>query len=66
VLGALPARRYWPVRGAGVKLHVLASRRVEERASAVPGSRQRVLLTPAALYARLVAGSASVWRSFAG
>jgi len=59
LVAAPAARRY--VAGAWSKreLHVLAPRRLEERASAVPGSRELVLLTPAALYARLVVGSSS-------
>jgi hypothetical protein len=51
------ARRYlagW--FGAG-ELHVLAPRVLEARSSNVPGSREMILLTPAALYAQLVVGS---------
>ena len=57
LLAAPAARRY--VAGAWSKreLHVLAPRRLEERASAVPGSRELVLLTPAALYTRRVVAS---------
>jgi hypothetical protein len=47
------SRRYlvgWPGRDA---IHVLAPSVLEERASAVPGSREMLLLAPAALYAQL-------------
>ncbi|MDQ3739540.1 MAG: hypothetical protein M3389_01225 [Actinomycetota bacterium] len=47
------SRRYlvgWPGRDA---IHVLAPGVLEERASAVPGSREMLLLAPAALYAQL-------------
>ena len=47
------SRRYlvgWPGRDA---VHVLAPGVLEERASAVPGSREMLLLAPAALYAQL-------------
>lgn len=47
------SRRYlvgWPGRDA---VHVLAPSVLEERASAVPGSREMLLLAPAALYAQL-------------
>jgi hypothetical protein len=50
-------RRYqvgWFARG---EVHVLAPRLLEERASAVPGSREMVMLAPAVLYAALVIGS---------
>ncbi|MEA2151540.1 MAG: hypothetical protein QOD69_3370 [Solirubrobacteraceae bacterium] len=48
------ARRYlagWTSRGT---LHVLAPRLLEERAANVEGSREMLLLTPAALYVQLV------------
>ena len=48
------ARRYlagWPGRGT---LHVLAPRLLAERAARVEGSREMLLLTPAALYVQLV------------
>jgi hypothetical protein len=48
------ARRYlagWVSRGT---LHVLAPRLLEERAANVDGSREMLLLTPAALYVQLV------------
>ena len=47
------SRRYlvgWPGRDA---VHVLAPAALEDRASAVPGSREMLLLAPAALYAQL-------------
>jgi hypothetical protein len=47
------SRRYlvgWPSRDT---VHVLAPGVLEERASAVPGSREMLLLAPAALYAQL-------------
>ena len=47
------SRRYlvgWPGRDA---VHVLAPSALEERASAVPGSREMLMLAPAALYAQL-------------
>ena len=49
------ARRYlagWPGRGA---VHVLTPRLLAERAANVEGSREMLLLTPAALYIQLVA-----------
>jgi hypothetical protein len=52
-LTAPASRRYivgWPGRDA---VHVLAPGVLEERASAVPGSREMLLLAPAALYAQL-------------
>jgi hypothetical protein len=52
-LTAPASRRYivgWPGRDS---LHVLAPGLLEERASAVPGSREMLLLAPAALYAQL-------------
>jgi hypothetical protein len=53
------ARRYlagWP--GSGV-LHVLAPRLLAERAANVEGSREMLLLTPAALYVQLVVAEAN-------
>jgi hypothetical protein len=53
-LTAPAARRYlagWAGRGA---IHVLAPRVLVDRASNVAGSRETLLLTPAALYAQLV------------
>src|SRR4051795_5336150 len=58
-LAAPAARRYVTGTWGRRELHVLAPRRLEERASAVPGSRELVLLSPAALYSRLVVGSSS-------
>lgn len=58
-LTAPAARRYltgWPTAR---ELHLLAPRRLEARASNVPGSREMALLAPAALYAQLVAGTNS-------
>ena len=52
-LTAPASRRYivgWPGRDA---VHVLAPGALEERASAVAGSREMLLLAPAALYAQL-------------
>ena len=52
-LTAPASRRYivgWPGRDS---VHVLAPAVLEERASAVPGSREMLLLAPAALYAQL-------------
>ena len=52
-LTAPASRRYivgWPSRDT---VHVLAPGVLEERASAVPGSREMLLLAPAALYAQL-------------
>ena len=49
------SRRYlvgWPGKDA---VHVLAPGVLEERASAAPGSREMLLLAPAALYAQLAA-----------
>jgi hypothetical protein len=53
------SRRYlagWP---AGGTIHVLAPRLLAERASGVEGSREMLLLTPAALYVRLVAAASN-------
>lgn len=53
------ARRYvagWRTRTA---IHVLAPRLLEERASAVPGSRDMLLLTAPALYAQLAVALAN-------
>jgi hypothetical protein len=53
------ARRYlagWAGRGI---LHVLAPRLLAERAANVEGSREMLILTPAALYAQLVIASAN-------
>src|SRR3954451_12322000 len=58
-LAAPAARRYVTGTWGRRELHVLAPRRLEERASAVPGSRELVLLSPAGLYCPLVVGSSS-------
>src|SRR3954466_2303748 len=58
-IAAPAARRYVTGTWGRRELHVLAPRRLEERASAVPGSRELVLLSPAGLYCRLVVGSSS-------
>src|SRR3954463_9485019 len=59
LVAAPAARRYVTGTWSKRELHVLAPRRLEERASAVPGSRELVLLSPAGLYCRLVVGSSS-------
>jgi hypothetical protein len=59
VVAAPAARRYVAGSWGAQTLHVLAPRRLEARASAVPGSRELALLAPAALYARAVVGMAS-------
>jgi hypothetical protein len=52
-----PAGRRYLVGWFGAhELHVLAPRLLERRASSVPGSREMLLLTPAALYASIVVG----------
>ena len=56
-LTAPAARRYLAGWAAAGELHVLAPRLLEGRASSVPGSREMLALTPAALYARLVLGA---------
>jgi hypothetical protein len=53
------ARRYtagWYSRG---EIHALAPRYLRDRASAVPGSKEMLLRTPHALYARLAVGTAN-------
>jgi len=53
------ARRYlagWAARGA---LHVLAPRLLAERAANVAGSREMLLLTPAAMYCQLVVAASN-------
>jgi hypothetical protein len=59
LVAAPAARRYVTGTWSKRELHVLAPRRLEERASTVPGSRELVLLSPAGLYSRLVVGSSS-------
>lgn len=55
-LTAPASRRYLAGWFTPRELHVLAPRALEARASTVPGSREMLLLTPAALYAQLAAG----------
>ena len=58
-LTAPASRRYlagWP---AGDTIHVLAPRLLVQRASGVEGSREMLLLTPAALYVRVVAAASN-------
>jgi hypothetical protein len=49
-----PSRRYLAGWCATRTLHLLAPRALERRASAVPDSRDMLMMTPAALYAQLV------------
>jgi hypothetical protein len=49
-----PSRRYLAGWCASRTLHLLAPRALEHRASAVPDSRDMLMMTPAALYAQLV------------
>jgi hypothetical protein len=49
-----PARRYLAGWCASRTLHLLAPAALEQRASAVPDSRDMLMMTPAALYAQLV------------
>jgi hypothetical protein len=53
------ARRYVAGWFTAREVHVLAPRLLAERASNVPGSREMLALTPAALYAQLVVGLAN-------
>ena len=55
-LTAPAARRYVGGWFNAREIHVLAPRLLEARASNVPGSREMLLLTPAALYAQLATG----------
>jgi hypothetical protein len=55
-LTAPAARRYLAGWFTAREVHVLAPRALAGRASTVPGSQEMLLLTPAALYAQLVAG----------
>lgn len=55
-LTAPASRRYLAGWFTPREIHVLAPRALEARASTVPGSREMLLLTPAALYAQLAAG----------
>jgi hypothetical protein len=54
LLTAPAARRYLNGGASTGELHVLRPRRLAERASNVAGSREMLLLSPAALYAQLV------------
>ncbi len=54
LITAPAARRYLAGGVSRREVHVLSPARLEERASAVTGSREMLMLTPAALYARLV------------
>jgi len=56
LLSRPPARRYVAGWCASRTLHLLAPAALERRASAVPDSRDMLMLTPAALYAQLVVG----------
>jgi hypothetical protein len=56
-LTAPAGRRYLAGWFALHELHVLAPRLLARRASNVPGSREMMMLTPAALYAQLVVGA---------
>jgi hypothetical protein len=58
-LTAPAARRYVAGWFSLREIHVLAPRLLAARASNVPGSRELILLTPAALYAQLAAGITS-------
>jgi hypothetical protein len=49
-----PARRYLAGWCSARTLHLLAPRALERRASAVPDSRDMLMMTPAALYAQLL------------
>lgn len=55
-LTAPAARRYIAGWVTAREIHMLAPRRLAERASSVPGSREMALLAPAGLYAQLVVG----------
>jgi hypothetical protein len=54
LLSAPASRRYLAGWCSVRTVHLLAPRRLERRASAVPESRDMLMLTPAALYAQLV------------
>lgn len=54
LLTAPAGRRYLVGWCSRAELHMLAPRRLERHASSVPGSREMVMLGPAALYAQLV------------
>lgn len=50
------SRRYVAGWATARELHLLSPRRLEARASNVPGSREMALLSPAGLYAQMVVG----------
>ena len=54
-----PRGATWPAGRRARELHVLAPRVLRERASNVAGSREMLLLTPAALYAQLAVAAAN-------
>ena len=56
-LTAPAGRRYLVGWSGASELHVLAPRLLEQRASSVPGSREALMLAPAALYAGAVVGA---------
>ena len=58
-LTAPAARRYVAGWFTAREIHVLAPRLLAERASSVPGSRDMLMLTPAALYTQLAVGLAN-------
>jgi hypothetical protein len=59
VATAPAARRYLAGWVGGRELHVLEPAALDRRASAVPGSREMLALTPTALYARRVVGESN-------
>jgi len=58
-LTAPAGRRYLAGWFSGTELHVLSPRALRSRASSVPGSREMLELTPAALYAQLVVAASN-------
>jgi hypothetical protein len=58
-LTAPAARRYMAGWVGGSEMHVLTPKLLAKRASKVPGSREMLMLVPAALYARLAIGTAN-------
>jgi hypothetical protein len=57
LLTAPAGRRYLAGWYGAKEIHVLSPRALSKRASHVPGSRELLLLSPAALYAQLVVGA---------
>src|SRR5256884_6210991 len=57
VVTAPAGRRYLAGWFGAAELHMLAPRLLARRASAVPGSRELLMLTPRALYAAVVGGA---------